>query len=72
MRQAGPDQVDEPTPVSRANQLRHEIRRYRRRLAEIDHPETVRVFELLMSDAQAKLNELEDRATATARRTPIS
>ena len=72
VRRLEPDQDGEPTAVGRASQLRHEIRRYRRRLAEIDHPETVRIFELLMGDAQAKLNELENRATSTARRTLTS
>ncbi len=40
--------------------LRWEIERNRRRLAEIDHPETARVFQKLICEAQAQLERIEE------------
>jgi hypothetical protein len=47
MRQLDPDRNrdSESAPASQAPRLRQDIGRYRRRLAKIDPPETVRVLE---------------------------
>ena len=64
MRQLHPDQDLVSMSASQVQRLREEIGRYRRRLVEIDHPDTVRMFEMLMSDAQARLDQIEERPNA--------
>lgn len=64
MRQLTPDRHLDATPTSPARRLRQEISRYHRRLLERDHPETVRVFEMLLNSAQAQLDQIEKRTTS--------
>jgi hypothetical protein len=61
MRQLDTDSASESAPASQARRLRREIGRYRRRLAQIDHPETVRVFEMLINDVQTQLERTKER-----------
>jgi hypothetical protein len=62
MRQLGPGPRADSTPMSQPLRLCQEIDHYRRRLLEIDHPETARVFQMLMRDAQAQLDRIEGRS----------
>jgi hypothetical protein len=48
-----------PTQLLR---LRREIERNRRRLPEIDHPETARVFQQLIRDAEEQLERIGARS----------
>jgi hypothetical protein len=59
MRQLQPDR----SVVWSCPKLRQEIERNRRRLLEIDHPETARVFQKLIRDAQDQLERIEGRLT---------
>jgi hypothetical protein len=43
--------------------LRWEIECNHKRLLEIDQPETARVFQMLVSDAQAQLEQIEGRSS---------
>jgi hypothetical protein len=57
VRQPRPD-WSSPTQSVR---LRWEIEHNRKRLLEIDHPETARVFQKLIRDAENKLERIEGR-----------
>jgi len=50
---------------TRAQNLRRDIERYRQKMAGTDHPETVRLFNLLITDAQAQLDQIEKRTRAS-------
>jgi len=65
MRQLTWDRDVDATPTSQARRLRQEISRYQRRLLELDHPETVRVFEMLLNGAQAQLGQIEERTKSS-------
>ncbi len=62
MRQLNRDWDVPSTLASHALRLRQEIDTLRRRLLELDHPETIRVFEMLMNDAQSQLDKIERRS----------
>lgn len=64
MRQLTPDRHLDATPTSQAQRLRQEIDRHQWRLLTLDHPETVRVFEMLLNSAQAQLDQIEKRTTS--------
>lgn len=59
MQQPQPDWSSPTQPL----RLRWEIERNRRRLLEIDHPETALVFQQLIRDAEDQLELIEGRPT---------
>jgi hypothetical protein len=62
MRQLQPDRSVAWSSPSQPLRLRWEIERNRGRLLEIDQPETARVFQMLVSDAEAQLDRIEGRS----------
>jgi hypothetical protein len=63
MRQLQPDRSVVWGSPSQPLRLRWEIERDRERLLEIDQPETARVFQMLVSDAEAQLGRIEGRSS---------
>jgi hypothetical protein len=59
--------VQQPRPdwssPTQSFRLRWEIEHNRRRLLEIDHPETARVFQKLIRHAEDQLERIEGRMT---------
>jgi hypothetical protein len=64
MRQLQPDRSVVWGSQSQPLRLRWEIERNRGRLLEIDEPETARVFQMLVSDAETQLDRIEGRSSA--------
>jgi hypothetical protein len=63
MQQLQPDRSVVWGSPSQPFRLRWEIERNRERLLEIDQPETARVFQMLVSDAEAQLDRIEGRSS---------
>ena len=63
MRQLQPDRSVVWSSPSQTLRLHWEIERNRRRLLEIDHPDTARAFQKLISHAQDQLERVEGRLT---------